>query len=95
MARADSLIWTDADGLAWEIIDWHRPGLEGKRKRLPLGSHKAEGRAFVPHERDGTIVIFEFGRIAYRDTKDRTLATQLKGAKPATARAVDRMQRNP
>lgn len=83
--------WTDPTGLAWEIIDWHRPDPAGKRKRLELGAWNSDGRAFVPHERDGDVMIFEFGRIAYRDTSDRNLREQLRCAKRATAKAVERM----
>jgi hypothetical protein len=76
------VIWTDSEGREWEIVDFHRPDLK-TAKRLELGSHKAEGRAFVPREREGPTLIYNFGRIAYRDTGDRTLRNQLAYAKPA------------
>jgi hypothetical protein len=84
-------IWTDAHGDAWEILDYRFE--KGKRRRVALSNWEAEGRAFVPHARDGTIMLFEFGRIAYRDTADRTLAQQLAHALPVGASAAERMQR--
>lgn len=87
------MIWVDSEGLAWEVIDWHRPNLEAKAKRLPLSSAKADGRAFVPQGRAGPTMLFEFGRIAYRQTTDRTLQQQLDAAYPEGSTPAERMQR--
>ena len=38
-------------------------------------------------------MLCEFGRVAYRDTADRTLAQQLQYAKPAGASPAERMER--
>lgn len=82
------MIYTDPTGLAWEIIDWRI--VRDKRKRVELGSWESEGRAFVPHGRDGEVLLCEFGRVAYRDTSDRTLADQLRRAKPVSVDAARR-----
>ena len=74
------MIWTDPSGLDWEIIDWQIKA--GKRKRVTLGDWSAEGRAFVPYNREGQVLLFDFGRIAYRDAADRTLRDQHAHAKP-------------
>lgn len=87
------MIWTDEEGKAWGIVDCWRPGLAGPRKRLPLGSTKAEFRAFVPHKREGPVMVFTFGRIAYHETADRFLRGQLRFAKPAAANTRERMDR--
>lgn len=76
-------IWTDADGLRWEVIDCWRPEIHGTRKRLALGSWKAETRAFVPVEREGPVMLYQFDRMPYRDATDKILAGQLQFAKPA------------
>ncbi len=40
------MIYTDTDGQTWTVIDYR---LENrKKKRVPLGDRRAEGRAFVP-----------------------------------------------
>lgn len=93
--REEPFVWTDEGGREWEVIDCWRPDLTGPRKRLPLKSWRAETRAFVPHGREGDIMLFEFGRIAYRDTTDRILREQLKCAKRVGATAAERMDRNP
>jgi hypothetical protein len=86
------MVWSDADGRAWEVVDYHFAG--GKRKKIELGHWSAEGRAFVPHQRAGTVLLFEFSRVAYRDTAPRTLAAQFAMAKPVGSTAAERMQRN-
>lgn len=87
------MIWTDEQGRAWGIIDCWRPDFDGPRKRLPLRSWKAEFRAFVPQGHESPVMIFAFGRIAYRETTDRILRDQLRFAKPSTANTRDRMDR--
>lgn len=82
------MIWTDPTGLEWDVVDWRI--VRDKRKRVELGSWESEGRAFVPYGREGDVMLFEFGRVAYRDTADRTLADQFRSAKPVSVDAARR-----
>lgn len=87
------MIWTDEQGRAWEVVDCWRQNLDGPRKRLPLRSHQAEMRAFVPQSHESPVMIYTFGRIAYRETTDRILRDQLSLAKPTGANTRGRMDR--
>lgn len=87
-------MFTDAAGFSWSVVDFDQHLLTGKKKRRPLGAWDANGRAFVPIGRKAPVMLYEFGRVAYHDTEARTLAAQLAAAKPATATAAERMQRN-
>jgi hypothetical protein len=83
--------FTDASGCTWTLYDFRLEPVTGTKKKVPLGRHDAEGRAFVSGER---IMIYWFGLVAYRDTSPKNLAAQLALAKPVAATAGDRMQRN-
>lgn len=74
------MIWTDPVGRQWKIVDFKRENLDPKApaKRVPLGHWSAEGRSFWPHGWDGPIMLYDFGRIAYRETTDRILCQQLE-----------------
>ena len=84
----------DAAGQPWEVIDFKTDVLRGKKRRVLIGDWEADGRAFVPIGRTEDVRCFEFGKVAYRDTAPRTLAEQFRLAKPASANAAQRMQRN-
>jgi hypothetical protein len=78
-----------------DYSDWPSPqGERGKKKRLPLGDWKAEGRAFVPVDRDGFAMLHRLGLTPYHDVGTRTLQQQLDLSKPSTATRAERMQRN-
>jgi hypothetical protein len=81
----------DSADREWKIVDYRV--VDFKKKRVPLGDWRAEGRAFVPIDRDGPVMIHNFGYTPYRDTDNRTLQRQLDVAKPSTASAAERMQR--
>lgn len=94
------MIWTDpdgrtfvrfADGQPWEVIDFTFVGARNERKRrVPFQSLNSSGRAFVPHGWDGETRVLIFGRIAYRETNDRLLASDFAEARPVTASAAER-----
>lgn len=84
--------FTDHAGLVWEVMDY--TGSHPHRKRVSLGNWKADGRAFVPVDREGPVLLYAFGLIAHRDAEERNLMQQLSFAKPATATQGERMQRN-
>ena len=71
--------FVDAAGQSWEIVDFRTDVLRAKKKRVPLGTYDAEGRAFVPLGRAGTPMLCEFGRVAYRDLSRRTLTRRVVG----------------
>lgn len=84
--------FVDAAGRAWLVVDYRI--VAWKKKRVPISDWRAEGRAFVPDGWEGPVMLHEFGRTPYRETDARTLEANLKFAKPSTATAAERMQRN-
>lgn len=85
--------WTDpSTNLQWEVIDF--VGARGARKKVELGHWTGEGRAFIPIDREGPVMLYSFGLVAQRGTDSRNLANLLSNAKPARASAGDRMQSN-
>lgn len=75
-----SFRFTDDAGHEWDVIDFKFAGDFKRKKRLPVGDRGADGRAFVPIGRDGPVMLHEFGTIAYRDLKPRTLPPAGRGS---------------
>jgi hypothetical protein len=71
-----SALFTDSRGRRWTVIDYRVVG--GKKKRVELGSWRAEGRAFVPDGWAGAVMLHPFGYVACHDTEPRTLEGQLR-----------------
>jgi hypothetical protein len=80
-------LYTDAEGKLWEVVDFKIVPPGDKKRRLPVGHHEADGRAFW-RELEGPPRIYWFGKVAYRDVKPKTLAAQLENARPATQSAA-------
>lgn len=78
------MIWTDAHGLAWEIVDWEWKDFNKSKRRVTLGTFNADGRAFVPHHREGDVRIYYVHTFWYHDTSDRVLQEQLRLSRPAS-----------
>jgi hypothetical protein len=76
------VIFTDSENRDWDVIDFKlsKPPKDTK-KRVPIGSPDAAGRAFY---RPGEVRLYWFGAVAYRDTSQRTLENQFAIAKPST-----------
>lgn len=97
----DGLPFLDADGRRWVVMDFktvHRPGGETTRRRVPLESRSAEGRAFVPDPWDGnpaTVMLNRFGAWLPQSIEVTALQQQLDDSYPSTATAGERMQRKP
>lgn len=81
------MTFTDSENRDWEVIDFKlsTPPKHSK-KRVPLGSLEATGRAFY---RPGEVRLYWFGHVAYRDTSQRTLTNQFAIAKPSTVSAAE------
>lgn len=86
------LPFTDSAGRRWTVIDYMVPGLPGsKKKRVPISNWRAEGRAFVPVDRDGPVMLYAFDAAPNRYADTRTLEDQLHFAKPVHASAAERL----
>jgi len=86
-------LWTDSHGRAWHLYDFRT--LERKRRGVPIGDARAEGRAFVPVE-GGPVLVYSFGPVSYRQPLiDKLIEDQLRFAKPFGAPAGQRMDRSP
>jgi hypothetical protein len=85
-------LWTDARGRAWHVYDFRT--VQGKRRGVPIGDWRAEGRAYVPAT-GGQILVANFGPVAYHDPEPRFLEDYLRWAKPLGASAGDRMNGGP
>lgn len=73
--------FTAADGTHWDVYDFsvrQRPDGSYHRIRFPIGSERAEYRAFKSASR---VLCYRFGLIAYRDPEPRFLEDQLRFAK--------------
>jgi hypothetical protein len=79
-------LFTDPDGRDWEVIDFRIVPPDDRKKRVPIGSPTADGRAFY---RLDDVRLYHFGRVAYPDTSLRTLAEQFRNAS-SIRRAVAR-----
>jgi hypothetical protein len=84
------LPFADAAGRAWTVIDYRVDGR--KKKRVPLGDRRADGRAFVPDGWTGPVMLRSFGLWDYHTTEPKILEGQLHFAKPVGANALERMQ---
>jgi hypothetical protein len=84
-ARMINGVFTFADDadLDWAVVDYS--GTPDTREPMSLGNPNADGRAFIPVDRDGPVLLYHLGRETYRDTERRTLLNQLHFAKPAPA----------
>ena len=71
----------DAHGRRWRVVDFRV--VRGERRRVPLGSKTANGRAFVPDGWLGPVQLRAFRVSDYRGTDLRTLQAQLHFAKRA------------
>jgi hypothetical protein len=85
-------IFHDAAGRAWSVIDYKV--VNGKKKRVALGSWTADGRAFVPSGWDRPVMLRQFISAEYHTTEPKILQGQLNLAKASTATPAERMQRN-
>jgi hypothetical protein len=68
-------------------------GPTAHKRAVPIGHWSAEARAFVPDGRDGPILVYAFGPVAYHDSppKSSLLEGELRFAKPLNATAGERM----
>jgi hypothetical protein len=74
-------LFTDALGRAWDVFDFKT--VAGRKRGVPIGHWSAEARAFVPVGRDGPVLVYPFGPVAYRDDlRPRFLENELRFAKP-------------
>ena len=90
----DPFPYTDASGRVWRVYDYHV--VRDRKRALPINDSRAELRAFVPVG-GGTVMIYEFGRVAYHVTEPKLVEYQLAAAKPIGATAGERLnggQRN-
>lgn len=73
--------WTDAAGTEWLVYDFsvrELPGGGYQRPRYPIGSDRAEYRAFKSGDR---VLCFRFGSTSDRDARPSVLERQLAEAK--------------
>lgn len=82
--RVDPFPYTDAHGRAWHVYDYHV--VRDRKRALPINDSRAETRAFVPVG-GGTVMVYEFGRVAYRTMEPKLVEYQLAAAKPLGATA--------
>jgi len=86
--------YTDALGQAWYVYDFR--SVERRRRAVAIGDWRSEARAFVPVNRDGPVLVYAFGPVAYRDDlRPKFLEDQLRYAKPLSATAAQRMDAQP
>lgn len=87
--------FTDVAGRSWHVFDYRviGNGPDAKKRALPIGDWRAEARAFVPVNRDGPVLVYTFGPVAYRDSppQAKMLENELQFAKPLDATAASRM----
>jgi hypothetical protein len=79
-------LFTDGDGRMWEVVDFKLVPPGDKKRRVPIGHHEADGRAF--HRVFEETRVYWFGKIAHRDISARTLAAQFENARPTTQTAA-------
>lgn len=80
MSADSRVVFTDASGRRYEVIEWRY--VKGKRKRLTT-TRESQGRAFIPLDGSGEVLIYEYElHLDYRDTDPKTLARQLARAIP-------------
>ncbi len=72
-------LFVDATGRTWQVIDYKV--VDGKKKRVAIGSWTAEGRAFVPDGWEGTVRLFPFGHVAYRFVESKVLEERVSALK--------------
>jgi hypothetical protein len=84
----DPYLFTDSAGRAWHVYDFHI--VRDRKRPLPINDPQAERRAFVPVG-GGTVLIYEFGRVAYHATEPKLVQYQLAAAKPIDATAGERL----
>ncbi|HTE44281.1 MAG TPA: hypothetical protein VK636_03465 [Gemmatimonadaceae bacterium] len=80
--------FTDDAGLDWAVVDY--TGMRDTREPVLLGHPSAEGRAFIPVDRAGPVMIYSLRRVSYRDTERRVLLDQLRFARPVADLRNDR-----
>lgn len=91
----DPFPFTDAAGRTWHVFDYIVVGVGqiAKKRAVPIGDYRSEARAFVPVNREGPVLVYSFGAVAYRDDlRPKFLEDELRFAKPLGATAADRMQ---
>lgn len=79
--------FTDSAGRAWHVYDYHI--VRDRKRALPINDPKAERRAFVSVG-GGTVLIYEFARVAYHTMEPKLVEYQLDAAKPLGATAGER-----
>jgi hypothetical protein len=79
-------LYTDSTERLWEVIDFKIIPPGDKKRRVAIGSHDADGRAF--HRAFEETRVYWFGKVAYRDLSPRTLAAQFENARPTTQPAA-------
>jgi len=72
--------FVDGEGRRWNVFDFHV--VRDRRRRVPIGDHRGEGRAFVPDGWEGPVMLYRYGAMVYRSTEPKILADQLRFAKP-------------
>lgn len=80
--------YTDAKGRVWHVYDFWV--VRDRKRGLPINDPQAERRAFVPVG-GGTVMVYEFGRVAYRTMEPKLVEYQLAAAKPIDATAGERL----
>lgn len=90
-----SIAFTDRDGHRWTVVEYKMEN--GKRKRvpfrhLPMGDPSAQGRAFIPADDVGVVLLYRFETFAHRNIEPRTLQQQLDAAHPVHATPRERME---
>jgi hypothetical protein len=87
----EPLRFTDSSGRRWLVYDFR---IVDRRKRaVPMNDASAEARAFVPADREDSVLIYAFGHVSYRVTTPKVLEDQLRFAKPLDATPAERMAR--
>jgi hypothetical protein len=84
----DPYRFTDAAGRAWHVFDYHV--VRDRKRALPINDPRAERRAFVPVG-GGTVMVYEFGRVAYHTMEPKLVEYQLTAAKPIDATPGERL----
>ena len=83
--------YVDDDGRAWDVVDFRV--IDRRKRTVPFCHRSAEGRAFVPVNRDGPVLLYTFGLVSYHSAERKCLEDQLRFAKAPYASAAERMTR--
>ena len=86
----EPFVFTDSSGRQWEVIDYRT--VQGRKKRVPLNSWRAEARAFVALD-TGEVRVYS-SLWYYHSTESKLLANELRFSKPVRVTAAERMNRS-